>query len=617
MTQYTRRLAFGACVAAIIAGGIALRSEALDGTLLADDYDHYAMVRGLYPVPRGLFDTYDFVANAGERATLMASGRLPWWTDDSLQLSVLRPLSSALTWADYTLLEASSRAQHIHSLIWWVLLVVAAALLFDALLPTPGALLATAFFVLEEGQTLPVTWVANRNALVALSLGTLGLWAYVRGARGTQPSGRWLAPLLLALGLCGGEHALPLLGYFTAFELTLARDGVADRLRRLTPIVLVAGAYLGLRAALGHGLAGSGFYVSPVGTPWRFAGELLHRFPLLLADLTLGIGAEWHFAGLPYAIDRISFGMLPADALPLPRWQALQLGLGVVACAGTALLLLSPRALRALSPEPRTPLLARFLVLGALLALLPACSALPMSRLTLAAALGADALFACVCLRAVDLVRAPGLGRRVVGAVALLAVLLVHGVHAGRRDYLDTEYFTVQSLLDAHWNRSAELDDKRVADFHVLVIGSRDWVSSWALPFARHSFGLHMPKQTHLLSGASANPHLLTRVGPDELELRVIGRQPEGTVLGTVYRPADRPLHVGDVVDLPTMRVLVEETDRGRPKRVRFSFAPPLNEDHYVLLHSMPDGLRRVPLPAIGQSVRLPIPAYPRPPDRE
>jgi hypothetical protein len=133
MREYTRRLLPGVLLLLLCAGGAALRVDVLDGVLLADDYDHYAMQRGLYPVPRGPLNAYDFVASPEERLTLMAHGRLPWWSDPQLQLSVLRPLSSALTWFDYAQHGVDSRAHHLHSFAWWALLCVAAALFYRAL----------------------------------------------------------------------------------------------------------------------------------------------------------------------------------------------------------------------------------------------------------------------------------------------------------------------------------------------------------------------------------------------------------------------------------------------------------------------------------------------------
>lgn len=613
MGQYTRQILQGAFVLSLVAGGIALRSPVLDAALLADDYDHYAMQRGIYPVARGPLDSYEFVANPRERATLMAHGRLPWWSDPALQLSVLRPLSSALTWQDYRWFGIDARAHHLHSFVWWALLVAAAALLFRALLPLPAALAASALFVLEEGHNLPVAWSANRNELVALALGTLALWAHVRARQGGPPAYRWLSPALLALAFAGGEHALPLVAYFVAYELFLSDGPRPERARRLLPSVAVALGYLGLRAGLGHGIAGSGFYVSPFGTPLRFLSELSVRLPLLLADAVLGLGAEWYLSGLPYTADVLGLGLLASGPIPLARWQPIQLGLALAVTLALLFALASSRALTALGAPAGGARPARFFLVSAVLALVPACAALPMSRLTLPAALGIDALLGCALVSAATALLRAAPARRMLGALVITAVVLVHGVHAGRRARLDAHYYTLRSALDAHWAEHAELDDARVAGQRVLVIAACDWVSHFALPFARHALGLHMPRSAHLMSGAIANPHELSRVAPDALELRVLGHPQPGSFLGSVYRPTTSPMRPGDVVTLPSVQVKVLEATRGQPVRMRFSFPAALDPARDVLLYSFDEGMRQVALPELGEKIRLPVPAYPRP----
>src|ERR1700748_2175529 len=101
------RSAYGywAWVACVIVIGVSLHWRAVDGAMLADDWDHYAMYARVYPVPRSRLDVFDFVSGSeAERAALLAAGRLPWWSDPQLQLSVLRPLSSALSYFDFSAL---------------------------------------------------------------------------------------------------------------------------------------------------------------------------------------------------------------------------------------------------------------------------------------------------------------------------------------------------------------------------------------------------------------------------------------------------------------------------------------------------------------------------------
>jgi hypothetical protein len=47
------------------------------------------------------------------------------------------------------------------------------------------------------------------------------------------------------------------------------------------------------------------------------------------------------------------------------------------------------------------------------------------------------------------------------------------------------------------------------------------------------------------------------------------------------------------------------------PFLMRFTFDRDLDDGSFVFLHPYPDRLRRVTLPAVGESVRLPGPAVP------
>ena len=73
-----------------------------------------------------------------------------------------------------------------------------------------------------------------------------------------------------------------------------------------------------------------------------------------------------------------------------------------------------------------------------------------------------------------------------------------------------------------------EVRPQPVELLHARFVAARDWVSMYAIPFARDALGLRRPLGAYLLSGASANPHELARVAPHVLELRVLGRAPHG-----------------------------------------------------------------------------------------
>src|SRR5262249_47913409 len=161
-----------------------------------------AMHAGIYPVARGPLDYFDFVgASAAERHALLDAGRLPWWTHATTHLAVLRPLASALIHFDFTVLGPSPYRLHLHSMAWWAVLIAAVAVLFRQLLPPAVAALGVLFYALDESHGLPLSWIANRSALVALALCIWALCAHVAARQGRFPLGRALALFLLALAL--------------------------------------------------------------------------------------------------------------------------------------------------------------------------------------------------------------------------------------------------------------------------------------------------------------------------------------------------------------------------------------------------------------------------------
>ena len=152
----------------------------MHGSLLGDDWDHYAMWAGAYPVPRSALNMFDFVGGgAGERLALMHSGRLPWWSDPGMRaLSFLRPLPSALAYFDYAVLgPAAYASHHWHTAVCWALTVVALAGVLIRSVPRPVAVLAILLYVVDDAHALPVAWSANRGELVAVASMFGALWA--------------------------------------------------------------------------------------------------------------------------------------------------------------------------------------------------------------------------------------------------------------------------------------------------------------------------------------------------------------------------------------------------------------------------------------------------------
>jgi hypothetical protein len=603
-------------VVAAVLFGLALRGDLLQAGFFADDFDHYAMWTGRYPVARSPLDLFNFSdGSQHDNAALMESGHFPWWSDPDVHLSMLRPLSSALIAFDLAAFGSDARFAHAHSLLWWALLAAAAAWLLFMVLPPSWAALALVLYVCEEGHSLPAGWLANRSPLVATAFGFVALGAHIRAHRDGVRSMRWVSWMAILLALLAGEYAFSVLAYFVAWEAVgRSHEPWKQRALRLSPLMGMAIAYLVVRHALGIGIDRSGFYLSPTSAPLTFMAALSWRVPVLVGELVLGVPADWYAMGSPWR-DVLLRGewFSRAQWQALPSWPTVHVALGA---GGLGIGLWSViRLARGPAAEARTfdTRAVSWFALGSLFALVPVAGSMVSARLTVAAALGVDVLLAAVLLRALSYMRFGPVGLARVASLLLVAgVTYLHIVSAAQRSHWEAGFIRARSYFENAWVLGAELDERRVAEQHVIVIAARDLTTSWYLPYVRHLSGLPMPRSYWLLSGA-AQPHDLERVGEASIELSVLTSYVDAMAVGSNYRPAERPFRVGDEVSLRGFTARVISTLHGQPRRVRFTFAGSLDDSRYVFLASTSRGLRRLQVPAVGERVRLPRPSYPNP----
>jgi len=289
-------------VAVALAFGSWLRAPALSGSLISDDWDQYAMYAGLYPIRRSPLDFFNFVpSDSTGRQALLRSGRLPWWSDPNIHIAFLRPLASALVWADYALLHAdrTARPAHLHSAVWWAASGVAAAALFQEVLPPAAAAIAVMLYAVDDANALPVAWCASLSELVAVTLMTWALWAHLDWKRRRVARSRWLCIALVWMAMASGEHAVALSALLIACELSDHSASLSARLRTLWPLVLPIVVLVVVRASLGYGASGSRFYVDPIADPVRYLRAAATSVPLLAGDLGLGGAPDYWYRSPP------------------------------------------------------------------------------------------------------------------------------------------------------------------------------------------------------------------------------------------------------------------------------------------------------------------------------
>ncbi len=350
---------------------LVLSLPALNNDLALDDYILQAKQTGVMPTPEGsslYLELFRFVSSPTEFQTYIIEGKAPWWSDPEIRVAFFRPLSVASHMLDHTLWPNSWALHHLHSLLWYALATLVVFLLYRRVgRSAAGAGLAGLMFAIDDAHFLPVAWLSNRNALMALTFGLAAVifhrsWQEGRGVR-------WLALALSAVGagLLSGEVALGAVGYIAAHQLMLDRRPWKSRLLRLTPYGLLVLIWGLVYSALGFGASGSGMYVDPINEPVHFLTSVLLRAPALILSQWTQITSDVLY-------------VLPHGA------HLLWCGAGLVVLTGLGI---------CFAPLLKKEAEARFWAVGMLLSLIPVCGTLPMDRLLLLPGVGAFGLLAC------------------------------------------------------------------------------------------------------------------------------------------------------------------------------------------------------------------------------
>ncbi len=583
--------------------------------MYTDDYIHHAVLDGAAAVERSPFDLYTLISGDPEETRRLRDfGSISWWCHPQVQLAMLRPLSSALIAFDHYLLKKSTVAFHAHSLLWWIFLVVSIALLLRELLPAAIAAIAVLLFAVEEGNGIPVFWIANRCALVALGFGFLGLRSHILWRRGGGRGQLAASIALFVLAMLGGEWAFTVFAYLGAYELFGSRDRLAVRLRALGAPAAIGACFLLVARLLDYRTRFSNTYISPFEDPLPFLLNGLPRAAALAAEIVFGIPADWWHRGSPWRAFFLSLDLFSRHVwTQLPDWRFWHVLIGL---AGAVLALLVLRWALRLRRDPAYREL-RWLLVGSLLALLPMVAPFISPRSVLPAFVGVSAGWSVILWESgrvlLRVERRPL--REWLLALALIPALLASQlVLPCRRSWREAEGFFFINNLVERWVLQAEIDPKTEADKRIVLVNGVEGHSAMFAPYLRHFHGHRMPRSWWVLSGAP-RAHDIERPASRVLEISVLGGRMLDSDFENICRSDLYPIKLNQIVELDGLRVQILALLDGKPLKVRYIFDRDLDDPSYVFLHSTFRGLVRFPIPPVGESIRLtkgqlPDPAY-------
>ncbi|APR78438.1 Hypothetical protein A7982_03785 [Minicystis rosea] len=503
-------------------------------------------------------------------------GMVPWWADDHVRLAFLRPLSCLTHVLDYALWPGLPGVMHLHSLAWYVALVLVAASLYRRVLPPAAAALAALFYAVDHNHGGVAGWIANRNAIVAATFGLAAVVFQDRASRG-EARARWLGALCFGLGLLSGESALGAAGYLAAHALTLDRRPLRERLRDLAPHAAVLVTWMAAYRIFHYGASGSGMYLDPGRAPLRVLAHVPEYASLLIAS-------EWG-------------SIAPETEIIMPPAARI----GLVAMAFVIVL----AGLAVLSRSLRTRASSRFLLLGALLAILPCCATMPATRLLLLPGVGLIGLLAEIVT---DFVSGEHWNR---GPIRVAAGYFTYWAGLGHLVLspllLGPMAWQMVILQDnlMQFAQSFPPDDTALPRQRVIAVGVPDPAFSGYIPLLRHDRAWTLPRASLGLTNGT-RPSEVRRIADDVVEVHAPGGFYQW---GTDFleRDPEVPLPVGTRHRLSDVTIEVTHaTEKGIPDVARLTFDAAATDARYRWVTWSDRKYVPFPLPAVGSSTTVP-----------
>jgi riboflavin transporter FmnP len=541
----------------------------------------------------GPLNLYGFSWDSSARLRIEQDrGFAPWWASDQIKTNFLRPLSSLTLALDFSLWPDAPLLMHIHSLVWFCLLIVLAYQLYRSVSGSAVvAGISILLLVLDDVFGGPVGWISNRHAVVAMVFSVLCVWLYHRGV--SKHKWPYVAGACGAyvLALLASEMGLVTFAYLFACFLILDRDKWPGRVKRIVPFVLITVLWRLAYSGLGYGASGTLLYIDPILNPVDFITQLLTRYPVLLFSAV----------GLPVADLLLAFS---------PQ-----------AAAVAAAVLLVPLGLLvwAVYPVLKSSRTSAFWAVGLLCAVIPLISGIPQSRNLGLVSLGVMGLAGQLLVNVATARKSGPLSpfQRTMLKIAVPILLILYLVVSPA--LVISNPATTRTSAEAQASAADFGSAPELAQQHLYVINPPGAMSLMSGLVQRLFTDKPFPASIKYLSSGFAPVHI------ERVDAQTILVTPDGgytplpgpivddkSALKNVYRALDgfyynprNPMQVGQVVALSEVTVEVTEmTSDGRIAQAAFTFAHPLEDNRYVWLlwDEATSTYERVQMPPVGET---------------
>ncbi len=533
------------------------------------------------PSFRSPFRMFDFANGDPDRAQeFMDLGWYPWWTLPNVMLTFWRPVTVLSHMLDYRLWPDNFPLMHLHNLLWYAAGVAAVVCFYRRIIGAGWvAGLAGLLFAIDDAHSIPVSWIANRNGLMALFFGIMALLFHDRWRRDTRRLSAAIALLFLLAGLLSGEAAIATGAYLVAYALIIDKGNWRARTLSLVPYGAVIVVWRVFYRVLGYGASGSEFYVDPLKSPLHFLSVLWQRAVVLLQ-------AQW--------------GPVPSELQTMVH-PPLKLALWAVS------LLFLIWVFSVLAPLIKKNRTAQFWTLGMVLSVVPVCAAFPMDRLLMFAGVGAMGLLALFIDAAREGYAAnlPSVSRQKIAKALYIFLIFLHLIIAPVLLPVKILGFAMIGNRVNDWTDSIPLDDAQLAGRTLVVPYAPSPFVSNQMAMIRANRDTPLPAHFRVLSPNMWLP-LIQSMDLTRTDDRTLVVEPEGGFHWFLVRDNEHEFRVSDEIKLTGMTVrILTLTEDNYPKKVEYRFDRPLEDPSFLWWLFEDYKWEPFTLPAVGETIKF------------